>query len=490
MPDPRDRYQNPLAERYASEDMLRVFSDNHRYRTWRRLWIALAESQAELGLDVREDQIAEMRAHVEDIDYERVDEHERVLRHDVVAHIRAYAEVCPTAAPIIHLGATSCFVTDNADIVLIRGALEIVRSRLVRLLEGLRDFALEHRSLPTLAYTHFQPAQLTTVGKRAALWAQDFLLDLEEIDHRLATLRFRGVKGTTGTQASFLRLFDGDSPKVEELDALVTERMGFAERFRVTGQTYSRKQDESVLHALSGIAQSAHKMTNDIRLLQRFGELEEPFGAKQVGSSAMPYKRNPMRCERIASLAKHVICEAQNGAWIHGTQWFERTLDDSANRRLSIPQSFLGVDAILVLAVNVVEGMVVYPAVVRRTLDEELEFMASENLMMLAVRAGGDRQVLHERIRDHAMAVTQARRSVARASMEGHETSLLARLAADPLFAAVRDRIDEVGDPAAYIGRSPEQVDAFFRDEVAPRIARLPGTSGESTGGASWDVRV
>ncbi len=486
MPDPHDRYENPLAARYASEDMLRVFSANNRYRTWRRLWTALAEAQAELGLEIRREQVEEMRANVENIDYDRVAEHESALRHDVVAHIRAFAEVSPTAGPIIHLGATSCFVTDNADVILLRQALGIVRGRLARSLECLRDFANGHRSLPTLAYTHFQPAQLTTVGKRASLWAQDLLLDLEEVEHRLSRLRFRGAKGTTGTQASFLRLFDGDSAKVEELDRLVTEKMGFTERFRVTGQTYSRKQDEGVLQALSGIAQSTHKMSNDVRLLQRLGELEEPFGEKQVGSSAMPYKRNPMRSERIASLAKHVICEAQNGAWVHGTQWFERTLDDSANRRLSIPQSFLGVDAILILTVNVVDGLVVYPHVVRQTLQEELEFMASENLMMLAVRAGGDRQELHERIRDHAMEVTHARRTGAKG------TSLLERLAGDPLFTAVKDRLEEVSDPAAYIGRSVEQVESFLRDEVTPAIDRVREAESAAGGGdgGSWDLRV
>jgi adenylosuccinate lyase len=487
MPDSNERYENPLAARYSSEEMLRVFSANNRYRTWRRLWTALAEAQSELGLDISSEQIDEMRANIENIDFERVAEHEVALRHDVVAHIRTFAEACPAAGPIIHLGATSCFVTDNADVILLRQGLEIVRGRLARLLECLRDFAIEHRSLPTLAYTHFQPAQLTTVGKRAALWAQDLLLDLDEVDYRLSRLRFRGVKGTTGTQASFLRLFDGDSAKVEELDRLVTEKMGFTERFRITGQTYSRKQDEGVLQALSGIAQSAHKMTNDVRLLQRLGELEEPFGEKQVGSSAMPYKRNPMRSERIASLAKYVICEAQNGAWVHSTQWFERTLDDSANRRLSIPQSFLGADAILILLVNVIDGLVVYPFVVRQTLNEELEFMASENLMMLAVRAGGDRQELHERIRDHAMHVTHARRT------GGEGTSLLERLSADPLFAAVKDRLGDVSDPSAYIGRCPEQVEAFCRDEVTPAIDRVreaETAAGGSSAGVSWDVRV
>ena len=478
----RATYQNPLSQRYASREMLECFSDDARYRTWRRLWIALAEAEAELGLEITPAQIAAMESAVEDIDYDRVAEHEKDLRHDVMAHIRTFGERCPEAAKIIHLGATSCFVTDNADAILIRRALGIVRERLVRLLEVLDKFATEYRALPTLAYTHFQPAQLTTVGKRAALWAQDFLIDLEEVVHRERGLRFRGAKGTTGTQASFLRLFDGDSAKVEELDRRVSEKMGFPSRFLVTGQTYTRKQDEGVLHALSGVAQSAHKTANDVRLLQRLGEMEEPFETRQVGSSAMPYKRNPMRMERISSLAKYVMSEAQNGAWIHSTQWFERTLDDSANRRLSIPQSFLAVDAILLIAVNVVEGLVVYPEVVRRTLEDELAFMASENLMMLATRAGGDRQDLHERIRDHAMEVTRARREGAA------RNDLLERLAADPAFASVRERIDEVTDPADYVGRSEEQVLRFFEEEVRPLLDEL--RTEKSGGAGSWDLRV
>ena len=358
--------------------------------------------------------------------------------------------------------------------------MTLVRSRLARLLGGLEKFALEHKDLPALAYTHFQPAQLTSVGKRAAIWAQDLLLDLKEVQFRIDGLRFRGVKGTTGTQASFLSLFDGDTAKVEALDEMVTEKMGFAERFKVTGQTYTRKQDEGTLHALSGLAQSAHKISNDVRLLQRLGELEEPFETKQVGSSAMPYKRNPMRMERVSSLAKFVICEAQNGAWVHSTQWFERTLDDSANRRLSIPQSFLGIDAILILMVNVVEGLVVYPEVIRRVLKQEFDFMVSENLMMLAVKAGGDRQQLHESIRDHAMEVVQARRG------GDDEADLLVRLADDPLFESVRDSISEVSDPSDYIGCSAAQVERFFTEEVRPAIELYE--DGSDT--ASWDVRV
>ncbi len=479
MNSPTDIYQNPLAQRYASKEMLRVFSDDLRYRTWRQLWIALAEAEQEVGLEISDEQIEEMRAHSESIDYGRVAALENELRHDVMAHITAFGELCPKARPIIHLGATSCFVTDNSDLCLLQKGLDLVRARLTHLLAAFRDFAVEHRSLPALAYTHFQPAQPTTVGKRAALWAQDFLLDLQDVDERRGRLRFRGVKGTTGTQASFLRLVDGDSDKVEELDRLVTQKMGFEDYFRVTGQTYTRKQDDAVLHALSGIAQSAHKFSNDARILQGVGELAEPFGSKQVGSSAMPYKRNPMRLERISSLAKFVICEAQNSAWIYSTQWFERTLDDSANRRLSIPQCFLAVDALLVLCVSVVRGLTVFPAIVTRRLREELPFMASENLLMLAVRAGGDRQELHERIRQHSMAVGQARQ----AGETGND--LLERLARDPLFASVKDRMAEVSDPAAYIGRSAEQVDRFFAEDVAPWLEHESGSEDPS-----WDVRV
>ncbi|HLU47325.1 MAG TPA: lyase family protein, partial [Planctomycetota bacterium] len=336
--DERESYRDPLVERYASREMLEIFSAGHRYRTWRRLWLALAECEHELGLEITREQVEELRAHVDDpIDWDRVAEIERELRHDVMAHIAHFGERCPRARSIIHLGATSCFVTDNADILLARDGLRLLRTRLVALLAAFRDFALAHKDVPTLGYTHFQPAQLTTIGKRAALWAQDFLLDLQEVDRRLEELRFRGVKGTTGTQASFLRLFDGDDARVEELDRRVSERMGFERRFLITGQTYSRKQDDAVLHALSGIAQSAHKFSTDVRLLQAIGDMEEPFEKSQVGSSAMPWKRNPMRLERISSLAKYVLSQAQNAAWIHATQWFERTLDDSANRRLSIP---------------------------------------------------------------------------------------------------------------------------------------------------------
>jgi adenylosuccinate lyase len=480
MPDPNDVYQNPLAERYASSEMLRNFSSNTRYRTWRELWIALAEAEAELGLGITPAQIEEMRRNVASIDYGRVAQVEKDLRHDVMAHITVFGEQCPAAKPIIHLGATSCYVTDNTDLILMRRGLEVLRAKLVLLLEAFRDFALEWKGLPALAYTHLQPAQLTTVGKRAAMWAQDFLIDLEELQHRLASLRFRGVKGTTGTQASFLRLFDGDSRKVEELDRRVSEKMGFRDAYRITGQTYTRKVDDLVMHVIAGIAQSAHKFTNDGRILQSFGELEEPFESKQVGSSAMPYKRNPMRLERISSLSKLVICGAQNTAWIQATQWFERTLDDSANRRISIPEAFLATDAILILAESVVRGFKVYPDVIRRRIDDELPFMASEDLLMLAVRAGGDRQALHECIRTHAMTVSAARRA------DGARNDLLERLAADPLFAKVRTRMAEVADPARHVGRAPEQTEAFFREEVEPALREV----GPVERGAGAEVRV
>jgi len=479
MTDSTSTYQNPLSERYASPEMLRTFSADERYGTWRRLWIALAEAQAELGLPVTASQIADMKAAAGSIDYERVARIEKDLRHDVMAHITAFGEVCPSAKPIIHLGATSAYVTDNTDLILMRKGLEILRNKLAALLEALRDFALAHRDLPTLAYTHLQPAQLTTVGKRAALWAQDFVMDLEEVDSRIEGMRFRGVKGTTGTQASFLSLFGGDSAKVEELDRRVTEKMGFSRKLAVTGQTYTRKIDDAILHAIAGIAQSAHKFSNDGRLLQGFGEVEEPFEEKQVGSSAMPYKRNPMRLERISSLAKLILCEAQNPAWIQATQWFERTLDDSANRRISIPQTFLAADAILILAVNVVRGLKVNRGIIRRRIDEELPFMASEDLLVMAVKEGGDRQALHERIRVHAMEVVKARRE------KGARNDLLERLAADPAFEKVRARIPDLADPSRHIGRSAEQVEAFFRDEVAPLLARST-----TARGASWEVRV
>ena len=476
---PHDTYQNPLAGRYASREMLENFSDTNRYRTWRRLWIALAESEAELGLEITEEQLDELRAGVEPIDFDRVAVIEKDLRHDVMAHITAYGEQCPKAKPIIHLGATSCFVTDNSDLLLMKTGLEILREKLVAVLEAFREFALRHRNLPALAYTHFQPAQLTTVGKRAALWAQDFLLDLQELNERHEGLRARGVKGATGTQASFLQLFGGDAKKVAQLDELVTAKLGFSDSFKITGQTYTRKVDHAIVNVLASIAQSCHKCTSDARLLQGVGELAEPFGSSQVGSSAMPYKRNPMRLERVSSLAKFVMCTAQNPAWIHATQWMERTLDDSANRRISIPEAFLATDAMLVLMVNVLRGLEVQPGVIRKRIDEELPFIASETLLMVAVQHGGDRQELHECIRRHAMDVVEARRE------HGASNDLLERLAADPLFADVREQVRELADPARYVGLSAEQTEAFFRDEVDPLLERC-GASRQR----DWEVNV
>lgn len=472
-------YQNPLTERYASREMARIFSSDHRYRTWRQLWIALAEVEAELGLEIRPEQIEELRGVADDIPYERVAEFEKELRHDVMAHIHAFGEQAPGARGIIHLGATSCFVTDNADLILARDGLRLVRDKVASLLAALKSFSLEHRELPTLAYTHFQPAQLTTLGKRACLWAQDVLMDLEEVERVLEGLRFRGTKGATGTQASFLKLFDNDGEKVRELDQRFARKMGFESSFRVTGQTYTRKLDALILNALAGVGLTLHKMTNDLRLLQGVGEIEEPFGKSQVGSSAMPYKRNPIRMERISSLAKLLMSEIQNGQWVAATQWFERTLDDSANRRVSIPQAFLAADAILVLANNVVRGLVVYPEVIGRRVMEELPFIAVENILLLATRAGGDRQTLHECLRSHSMEVATARR-------QGQETrGLLERVLDDPHFASVKDQLEGLLEPTRYYGRSPDQVLEFIEEEVNPALARHP-----SIGEEDWEIRV
>jgi len=475
----KNGYRNPLADRYASAEMLEIFSDRRRYRTWRDLWIALAECEAEAGLPIPPQAIAEMRRRRDDIDFERVAAIENDLRHDVMAHITHYGEQCPAAKPIIHLGATSCYVTDNTDLILMRDGLKLVAAKLRALLQALRGFALEHRSLPALAYTHFQPAQLTTVGKRAAMWAQDFLLDLDELESLPRRLRFRGVKGTTGTQASFLKLFDGDADKVRRLDERLSARMGFGEPLRITGQTYTRKLDVVVLQALAGIGVSAHRFSNDLRLLQGLGETEEPFGPAQVGSSAMPYKRNPMKLERISSLSKFLISTAQNPVWVAATQWLERTLDDSANRRIAIPEAFLAADAVLILANSVVRGLVVNSGVIRERTLRELEFMATEDLLMEAVKAGGDRQALHEKIRGHSMAVIEARRRGEKAA------GLLDRIAADPSFAAVRASLGRILDPARYVGRAPEQVEEFFREEVDPRLA-----GADAAPDATWEVRV
>jgi len=466
-----DKYENPLITRYASEEMMGLFSAQKKFSTWRKLWITLAEAEQELGLPITDEQLEELRAHVEDIDFPRAEAIEREVRHDVMAHVHAYGEQCPKAKGIIHLGATSAYVGDNTDVLVMQEGLEILKRKLAALLERLSTFALEYRSLPTLGFTHFQPAQLTTVGKRACLWMMDLLLDMENLTQVTDTLRLRGVKGTTGTQASFMSLFDNDHEKVKALDRLVTEKLGFAASFPVTGQTYSRKQDTRVMHALCGIAESLHKMTNDLRLLQHLKEVEEPFEKQQIGSSAMAYKRNPMRSERIASLASYIIAQTQNLPMTTSTQWFERTLDDSANRRLSIPESFLAADAILDIAINVSSALVVYPKIIERHVRAELPFMATENIMMEAARRGGDRQELHERIRVHSMAAAAA------VKLEGLENDLLERIAADPAFNLTAADIDALMEPALYVGRAPEQVTEFIAEHVKPIVDRYAGAA-------------
>ena len=461
-----DQYENPLVVRYASSEMSRNFSDDVKFRTWRQLWVALAEAEQELGLDISGEQIAEMKAHLDDIDYEAARAKEKEIRHDVMAHVYAFGLACPKAKPIIHLGATSAFVGDNTDLIQIRNGLLLVRDKLVNVIDALATFALERHDLPTLGLTHYQPAQLTTVGKRACLWVQEFLMDLEAIEHQLETLRFRGAKGTTGTQASFLTLFEGDEEKVKRLDELVTGKMGFTRSFPVTGQTYPRKLDTQVLGLLAGVAQSAHKLANDLRLLQGLKEVEEPFGKQQVGSSAMAYKRNPMRSERITALARHVLCNVLNPAFTAATQWFERTLDDSANRRISIPEAFLATDAILEIGLNVGSGLVVYPKVIERRVREELPFMVTETILMAAVKAGGDRQALHERIRQHSMAAAQ------RVKDEGERNDLIERIERDPAFAAVGGQLESILDPRGLTGRAASQVKEFLEAHVNPLRAR------------------
>jgi adenylosuccinate lyase len=455
-----DRFESPLVERYAGDAMKRLFSPRTKFQTWRRLWIALAESQKELGLAITADQIAEMRRHAATINFERAEALERDLRHDVMANVHAFGEQCPKARPIIHLGATSCFVGDNADLMIMREALGLIKARLVTAVAGLARFAAAHRSLATLGFTHYQPAQLVTVGKRACLWLADLVMDFSAVDGAAKALRLRGAKGTTGTQASFLRLFDGDHAKVERLDQLVAEKMGFAAVYSITGQTYSRKVDAQVLAVLSGIAQSAHKFANDLRLLANRKEIEEPFEPGQVGSSAMAYKRNPMRAERMTGLARLVMALQPAAAATAAEQWLERTLDDSSTRRIIIPEAFLGTDAVLRLYQNIAAGLVVYPEMIARHIGEELPFMATENILMAAVKAGGDRQTLHERIRRHSQAAAQ------RVKAEGAANDLLARLKGDPLFAKVD--IDAELEPSRFVGRAPEQVDAFLAAEVRP----------------------
>ncbi len=469
-------YENPLITRYASRDMAALWGDQRKFSTWRKLWIALAEAEAELGLPITNEQLDELRAHTDEINWSAAEQYERKLRHDVMAHVHAYGDQCPAARPIIHLGATSCFVTDNTDLILIRESLQLVARRLAAVIAALADFAMLYRDLPTLSYTHLQPAQPTTVGRRACLWAYDLVLDLEEVEHRIASLKARSVKGTTGTQASFLALFDGDHGKVEQLEKLVAQKMGFDDTYAITGQTYSRKVDSQVLDTLAGIAASSHKAATDLRILANKKEIEEPFEKDQIGSSAMAYKRNPMRCERICSLARFAMSLAANTDQTHATQWMERTLDDSANRRLVIPQAFLAIDAILILYQNVATGLVVYPQVIAKHLREELPFMATENVLMAAVAAGGDRQTLHERIRQHSHA------AAAVVKEQGGENDLISRLKSDKAFAAVD--IDAAMDPAKLTGRSKEQVDAFLAEALSPISERFGGAE------ASSDVRV
>ena len=457
-----DRYQTPLAERYASREMQYIFSPDKKFRTWRKLWIALAETEKELGLDITQEQIDELKAHAEDINYDVAKEREKLVRHDVMSHVYAYGVQCPKAKGIIHLGATSCYVGDNTDIIIMTEGLRLVRKKLINVMNELAKFADTYKALPTLAFTHFQPAQPTTVGKRATLWLNELVLDLEDLDHVLSNMKLLGSKGTTGTQASFLELFDGDHDKIRKIDKLIAQKMGFTDCFAVSGQTYSRKVDTRVLNVLAGIAASAHKFSNDIRLLQHLKEIEEPFEKNQIGSSAMAYKRNPMRCERMASLADYVMADALNPAIVSSTQWFERTLDDSANKRLSVPEAFLAVDGILDLYLNVVDGLVVYDKVITKRLMSELPFMATENIMMDAVKAGGDRQELHEKIRQLSM---EAGRNV---KEKGLENNLLDLIAADPSFNLTREELEKTMEPAKYVGRSKEQVEEFLAEVVNP----------------------
>ena len=459
-----DRYTSPLSERYASKEMQYIFSPDKKFRTWRKLWIALAETERELGLDITEEQIEELKAHADDINYDVAKEREKVVRHDVMSHVYAYGKQCPKAKGIIHLGATSCYVGDNTDIILMSEALEIVRKKLINVIAELAKFADEHKNLPTLAFTHFQPAQPTTVGKRATLWMQEFMMDLEDLEYVKGSLKLLGSKGTTGTQASFLELFDGDQETIDKIDPMIAKKMGFETCYPVSGQTYSRKVDTRVVNVLAGIAASAHKMSNDIRLLQHLKEIEEPFEKTQIGSSAMAYKRNPMRSERIASLSRYVMVDAKNPAITSATQWFERTLDDSANKRLSVPEGFLAIDGILDLCLNVVDGLVVYPKVIEKRLMSELPFMATENIMMDAVKAGGDRQELHERIRELSM---EAGRNV---KEKGLDNNLLELIAADPAFNLSLEELQKTMDPAKYVGRAPVQVEAYLKNVVNPML--------------------
>ncbi len=461
----KDCYESPLSSRYASKEMKYIFSPDMKFRTWRKLWIALAESEMELGLPITQEQIDELKANADNINYEVAEAREKLVRHDVMSHVYAYGQQCPKAKGIIHLGATSCYVGDNTDVIIMTEGLKLVRNKLVTVIRELAKFADKYKDLPTLAFTHFQPAQPTTVGKRASLWLQELLMDLEDVEYQLSKAKLLGCKGTTGTQASFLELFEGDHEKCKELDRRIAKKMGYNACFAVSGQTYSRKLDTQVLNVLSGIAQSAAKFSNDIRLLQHLKEVEEPFEKNQIGSSAMAYKRNPMRSERIGSLSRYVMVDVLNGAFTTATQWFERTLDDSANKRLSIPEAFLAIDGILNLYANVTDGLVVYPKVIEQRLRKELPFMATENIMMDAVKRGGDRQELHEKIRQHSMAATRVVKE------EGGENDLLERIANDKSFGVTLEELEAILQPSKYVGRAPQQTTDFLNEVVYPAIA-------------------
>lgn len=465
MKDIRDIYESPFSTRYASDEMQYLFSQNMKFRTFRRLWIALAKAEQKAGLDITDEQIAELEAHKDDINFDAAQEYEKKLRHDVMAHVHAYGDQCPKARPIIHLGATSCYVGDNTDVIIMREALKLVRAKLLAVIKNLRDFALEYKGMPALGYTHLQPAQLTTVGKRASLWLYELSLDLEDLDYVASSLKLLGSKGTTGTQASFLELFDGDEQKIKQVENDIAAEMGFDSCVPVSGQTYTRKHDSRVMNVLTGIAQSAYKFANDLRILQSFKEMEEPFEKNQIGSSAMPYKRNPMRSERICALARYVISDSINPAITASTQWFERTLDDSANKRISMAEGFLAIDSILNIYINVTAGLVVYPKMVERRIMNELPFIASENILMDAVKKGGDRQELHELIREHSIAAGK------RVKEEGLDNDLIERIANDPRFGLSRDEIVTNLDPKNYTGRSEHQVEEFIRDVIDPLLA-------------------
>lgn len=474
MSENMNSYQSPFCTRYASEEMQYIFSADKKFTTWRRLWVALARAEMKLGLNVTEEQVQELEAHINDIDYAVADAREKVVRHDVMAHVYTYGQVCPKAAGIIHLGATSCYVGDNTDVIIMRDALQVVRRKLINVMNNLAKFADEYKNMPCLAYTHLQPAQLTTVGKRATLWLNELLMDFEDLEYRISSLKLLGSKGTTGTQASFMELFEGDTAKIKSLEKMIAEEMGFDSVVPVSGQTYSRKMDSQVLAVLSGIAQTCSKFSNDMRILQSFKEMEEPREKSQIGSSAMAYKRNPMRCERITSLARYVMIDSLNPAFTAGTQWFERTLDDSANKRISVAEAFLGIDAILNIMMNVTDGMVVYPEIIRRRVMAELPFMATENIMMDAVKKGGDRQELHERIREYSMIAAME------VKQYGRENNLCDLIVADPIFMITKEELDAVLKPENYTGRSAEQVDEYLAEYINPILAENKDILGEN----------